>query len=66
MGGEELGGALEGVFAERGIVEEAVVLVGGEVVFGGVFEINSRSWKKGLRDAYPQRDIIQVKETSKE
>lgn len=30
------------------------------VGYGGLFEINSRSWKKGLRDAYPQRDIIQV------
>lgn len=39
VGGEELGGAVEGVFAEWGIVEEAVVLVGGEVVFGGVFEL---------------------------
>jgi histidinol-phosphatase (PHP family) len=31
------------------------------IAYGGLFEINSRSWKKGLRDAYPQRDIIQVK-----
>jgi histidinol-phosphatase (PHP family) len=30
------------------------------VEYGGLFEINSRSWKKGLRDAYPQRDIIKV------
>lgn len=30
------------------------------VGYGGLFEINSRSWKKGLKDAYPQRDIIQV------
>ncbi|OBZ85566.1 putative histidinol-phosphatase [Choanephora cucurbitarum] len=30
------------------------------VAYGGLFEINSRSWKKGLRDAYPQRDIIQA------
>jgi histidinol-phosphatase (PHP family) len=32
------------------------------IAYGGLFEINSRSWKKGLRDAYPQRDIIQVTE----
>lgn len=31
------------------------------VGYGGLFEINSRAWKKGLRDAYPQRDIIQVR-----
>lgn len=30
------------------------------VKYGGLFEINSRSWKKGLLDAYPQRDIIKV------
>ncbi|KAG2202217.1 hypothetical protein INT47_002136 [Mucor saturninus] len=30
------------------------------VGYGGLFEINSRSWKKGLRDAYPQRDIIKI------
>ncbi|KAG1644838.1 hypothetical protein G6F44_002429 [Rhizopus delemar] len=28
--------------------------------YGGLFEINSRSWKKGLKDAYPQRNIIQI------
>ncbi|KAI7860307.1 Polymerase/histidinol phosphatase-like protein [Circinella umbellata] len=28
------------------------------VEYGGVFEINSRAWKKGLRDAYPCRDVI--------
>lgn len=30
------------------------------IEYGGLFEINSRSWKKGLVDAYPQRDIIKV------
>ncbi|GAN02006.1 histidinol-phosphatase [Mucor ambiguus] len=30
------------------------------VKYGGLFEINSRSWKKGLLDAYPQRDIIKA------
>ena len=30
------------------------------VKYDGLFEINSRSWKKGLLDAYPQRDIIKV------
>ncbi|CEI93783.1 hypothetical protein RMCBS344292_08009 [Rhizopus microsporus] len=28
--------------------------------YGGLFEINSRSWKKKLTDAYPQRDIIKL------
>lgn len=35
------------------------------VKYGGLFEINSRSWKKGLLDAYPQRDIIKVKRKKK-
>jgi histidinol-phosphatase (PHP family) len=30
------------------------------ISYGGIFEINSRAWKKGLKDAYPQRDVIQV------
>ncbi|KAI8343869.1 Polymerase/histidinol phosphatase-like protein [Chlamydoabsidia padenii] len=30
------------------------------ISYGGLFEINSRAWKKGLKDAYPQRDIIQM------
>ncbi|KAI8371407.1 Polymerase/histidinol phosphatase-like protein [Radiomyces spectabilis] len=29
------------------------------IEMGSLFEINSRAWKKGLRDAYPHRDIIQ-------
>ncbi|KAG0345294.1 histidinolphosphatase [Podila humilis] len=28
------------------------------VEYGGLFELNSRSWKKGMLDAYPSRDII--------
>lgn len=28
--------------------------------YGGLFEINSRAWKKGLTDAYPHRSIIKV------
>ncbi|KAI8818613.1 Polymerase/histidinol phosphatase-like protein [Fimicolochytrium jonesii] len=28
------------------------------VEYGGLVEINSRAWKKGLKDAYPQRDIL--------
>ncbi|KAJ2776349.1 hypothetical protein H4R18_005714 [Coemansia javaensis] len=28
------------------------------ISYGAVFEINSRAWKKGLRDAYPQRDVL--------
>ncbi|KAI8143530.1 Polymerase/histidinol phosphatase-like protein [Fennellomyces sp. T-0311] len=30
------------------------------IEYGGLFEINSRAWKKGLRDAYPCRDIIKL------
>ncbi|KAF9428960.1 histidinolphosphatase [Podila epigama] len=30
------------------------------VAYGGLFELNSRSWKKGMLDAYPSRDIITV------
>ncbi|KAJ1840596.1 hypothetical protein LPJ73_006377, partial [Coemansia sp. RSA 2703] len=26
--------------------------------YGAIFEINTRAWKKGLRDAYPQRDML--------
>ncbi|KAL1922309.1 uncharacterized protein VTP21DRAFT_9848 [Calcarisporiella thermophila] len=26
--------------------------------YGGIFEINSRAWKKGLPDAYPFRDVL--------
>jgi len=28
--------------------------------YGGLFEINSRAWKKGLKDAYPQRDVFKL------
>ncbi|KAJ2760938.1 hypothetical protein H4S06_001469 [Coemansia sp. BCRC 34490] len=28
------------------------------ISYGAIFEINSRAWKKGLRDAYPQRDLL--------
>jgi histidinol-phosphatase (PHP family) len=28
--------------------------------YGGLFELKSRAWKKGLADAYPQRDILEV------
>ncbi|KAI8067862.1 polymerase/histidinol phosphatase-like protein [Gongronella butleri] len=31
------------------------------IAFGGLFEINSRAWKKGLVDAYPCKDIIHQK-----
>lgn len=30
------------------------------ITYGGLFELNSRAWKKGLADAYPQRDILDV------
>ncbi|KAJ1980978.1 hypothetical protein H4R33_005348 [Dimargaris cristalligena] len=29
------------------------------VSYGGLFEVNSRAFKKGLPDAYPQRDILE-------
>ncbi|KAJ1852850.1 hypothetical protein GGH12_001349 [Coemansia sp. RSA 1822] len=29
------------------------------ISYGAIFEINTRAWKKGLRDAYPQRDLLQ-------
>ncbi|KAJ2453666.1 hypothetical protein EV183_002070 [Coemansia sp. RSA 2336] len=29
------------------------------ISYGALFEINSRAWKKGLHDAYPQRDLLQ-------
>ncbi|KAJ2063613.1 hypothetical protein GGI17_001549 [Coemansia sp. S146] len=28
------------------------------ISYGAIFEVNSRAWKKGLRDAYPQRDLL--------
>ncbi|KAJ2802813.1 hypothetical protein H4R21_002275 [Coemansia helicoidea] len=28
------------------------------ISYGAIFEINSRAWKKGLPDAYPQRDLL--------
>lgn len=31
------------------------------IKYGGIFEINSRAWKKGLQDAYPHKSIIEVK-----
>lgn len=30
------------------------------ISYGGLFEINSRAWKKGLKDAYPQRDVFKL------
>ncbi|CAG8492610.1 13439_t:CDS:2 [Ambispora gerdemannii] len=30
------------------------------VSYGGLFELNSSGWKKGLTDAYPQRDILEL------
>ncbi|KAI9317200.1 Polymerase/histidinol phosphatase-like protein [Dichotomocladium elegans] len=30
------------------------------VAYNGLFEINSRAWKKGLQDAYPNRAIIKL------
>ncbi|KAJ1962458.1 hypothetical protein GGI12_002635 [Dipsacomyces acuminosporus] len=28
------------------------------ISYGAIFEVNSRAWKKGLPDAYPQRDLL--------
>ncbi|KAJ2875793.1 hypothetical protein GGH93_001318 [Coemansia aciculifera] len=28
------------------------------ISYGAIFEVNSRAWKKGLKDAYPQRDLL--------
>ncbi|KAI9209898.1 Polymerase/histidinol phosphatase-like protein [Polychytrium aggregatum] len=33
------------------------------VEYGGLVELNSRAWKKGLRGAYPQADIIEYMKT---
>ncbi|KAJ1982543.1 hypothetical protein H4R34_001680 [Dimargaris verticillata] len=30
------------------------------VSYGGLFEVNSRAYKKGLPEAYPQRDILEI------
>ncbi|GAA5796637.1 hypothetical protein HPULCUR_002010 [Helicostylum pulchrum] len=58
------------IFADQTVADQTLLLphvwervirnIDYVVGYGGLFEINSRSWKKGLRDAYPQRDIIQV------
>ena len=45
---------------EPEVWERAIRNIDLVVEYGGLFEINSRSWKKGLLDAYPQRDIIKV------
>ncbi|KAJ2803048.1 hypothetical protein H4R20_003039, partial [Coemansia guatemalensis] len=29
------------------------------ISYGAIFEVNSRAWKKGLKDAYPQRDLLE-------
>lgn len=44
----------EGVWTK--MTRNADIVVG----YGGLFELNSRAWKKGLTDAYPQRDILKV------
>ncbi|KAG0058564.1 histidinolphosphatase [Linnemannia elongata] len=48
---------------QNSLTEELWTLVKRNVDFvidyGGLFELNSRAWKKGLADAYPQRDILE-------
>ncbi|KAF9941277.1 histidinolphosphatase [Modicella reniformis] len=39
-----------------GLVKRNVDFV---ITYGGLFELNSRAWKKGLANAYPQRDILE-------
>ncbi|KAJ1950386.1 hypothetical protein FBU59_000708 [Linderina macrospora] len=41
----------------RALAERNIAYI---VSYGGVVEVNSRAWKKGLRDAYPQRDLMQA------
>ncbi|KAG0282523.1 histidinolphosphatase, partial [Dissophora globulifera] len=58
------GGVQEGQGQKQGqLTEELWELVKRNVDYvigyGGLFELNSRAWKKGLRDAYPQRDILE-------
>lgn len=59
-GQEESGQGLN----QNRLTEELWTLVKRNVDFvigyGGLFELNSRAWKKGLADAYPQRDILEV------
>ncbi|KAJ8656428.1 hypothetical protein O0I10_007996 [Lichtheimia ornata] len=45
---------------ESAIWEKVVRNVDLIVGYGGLFEINSRAWKKGLTDAYPHRSIIKL------
>ncbi|KAI8981010.1 Polymerase/histidinol phosphatase-like protein [Pilobolus umbonatus] len=58
------------IFADQSLAEETLLdkdvwacivrNIDMVISYGGLFEINSRAWKKGLRDAYPQRNIIKV------
>ncbi|KAJ1936672.1 hypothetical protein GGF37_005516 [Kickxella alabastrina] len=47
---------LEDAFSE--VRQLAVRNIEYAIGYGAIFEINSRAWKKGLRDAYPQRDLL--------
>jgi histidinol-phosphatase (PHP family) len=66
---EDLGNENQSILPQSGLTEELWGLVKRNVDFviayGGLFELNSRAWKKGLADAYPQRDILEVKKKRK-
>ncbi|KAG0034617.1 histidinolphosphatase [Podila clonocystis] len=53
VGDSQVRGELSGKLWE--LVQRNIDVV---VSYGGLFELNSRSWKKGMLDAYPSRDII--------
>ncbi|KAG0164041.1 histidinolphosphatase [Apophysomyces sp. BC1034] len=54
------GSEADKVLHEPAIWQRIVRNVEYVIKYDGLFEINSRSWKKGLVDAYPQRDIVQL------
>ncbi|KAK3816430.1 MAG: Polymerase/histidinol phosphatase-like protein [Benniella sp.] len=60
---EDLSNENQSILPQSGLTEELWGLVKRNVDFviayGGLFELNSRAWKKGLADAYPQRDILE-------
>ncbi|CAO3687514.1 unnamed protein product [Rhizopus stolonifer] len=45
---------------ESQVLERVIRNIDYIIGYGGLFEINSRSWKKGLKDAYPQKSIIEI------
>ncbi|KAI9249318.1 Polymerase/histidinol phosphatase-like protein [Sporodiniella umbellata] len=45
---------------EPEVLERIVRNIDYVIAYGGLFEINSRAWKKGLTEAYPQKSIIEI------